>query len=202
MMSLNFSGRGKVAFLVLAGCMIWVFSNTVQPGSAAAFTEATGYELGLRYSYGQTFKGLETVSFNSIMPRWGVFLTQPDNPLMGKLRLSFIVEGIVGSAETSTHSGWNLGITPLLKISYPFGSRFLGFIEGGAGVIWQNIDTSTYYNTFNFSPQAGGGVDIRVIDNFALSLAYRFQHNSNAGLYAHNPDVNSNFVMIGVSYYY
>ena len=99
-MSLNFSGKGKVALLVLAGCMVWVFSSTVLPDMAAAFTEATGYELGLRYSYGQTFKGLETVNFNSIMPRWGVFLTQPDNPLMGKLRLSFIVEGIVGSAET------------------------------------------------------------------------------------------------------
>ena len=31
MMSLNFSGRGKVALLVLAGCMIWVFSSAVLP---------------------------------------------------------------------------------------------------------------------------------------------------------------------------
>ena len=78
----------------------------------------------------------------------------------------------------------------------------MGYIEGGTGVIWQNIDTPTYANSFNFSPQVGAGVDIKVIGNFALSLAYRFRHTSNAGLYAHNPDVNTNFVMIGVSYYY
>ena len=63
MMSLNSSGRGKVALLVLAGCMIWVFSSAVAPDTAAAFTEATGYELGLRYGYGQTCKGLETIEF-------------------------------------------------------------------------------------------------------------------------------------------
>jgi opacity protein-like surface antigen len=201
-MSQDSSVRRKIALSILAGCLTWVFLNAVHPGTAAAFTEATGYEVGLRYGYGQTFKAWETVDFNSILPRWGVFLTQPDNPFLGKLRLSFLVEGIIGSAETNNSRGWNLGITPLLKISYPFGSRFLGYIEGGAGVIWQNIDTPTYASTFNFTPQIGAGVDIRVIGNFALSLAYRFLHTSNAGLYSPNPDVNSNFFMIGVAYYY
>ena len=39
-MSLNFSGRGKVALLVWAGCMIWVFSSAVSPNTVVAFTEA------------------------------------------------------------------------------------------------------------------------------------------------------------------
>ncbi len=121
--------------------MIWVFSSAIQPGTAAAFTEDTSYEVGLRYGYGKTCRAHETIHFNSIMPRWGIFLTQPDNSILGKLRLSFLVEGIFGTAQAS-NSGWDFGFTPLLKISYPWG-RVLGYIEGGAGVIWENID-STY----------------------------------------------------------
>ena len=78
----------------------------------------------------------------------------------------------------------------------------MGYIEGGAGVIWENVDSPTYAHSFNFSPQIGAGVDIKIIGNYALSLAYRFRHTSNAGLYAENPGVNSNFFMIGVTYYY
>jgi hypothetical protein len=179
--------------------MIWVFSSAIAPNTVIAFSEASN-ELGLRYGYGKTCKAQETIEFNSLLPRWGVFLTQPDNPVLNKLRLAFVVEGILGAA-TASNSGWDIGFTPLLKISYPWG-RVLGYIEGGVGVIWENIDTPTYAHAFHFSPQIGAGVDIKIINNYALSLAYRYRHTSNAGLYAENPDVNSNFVMIGVAYYY
>jgi hypothetical protein len=200
-MSLDFSVRGKVALFVLAGFMTWVFLSALQPVPAAALTEESNYELGLRYGYGKTCRASETIHFSSVLPRWGVFLTQPDNPLLGKMRLSFIVEGIIGTLEAS-HSGWDIGVTPLLKISYPLGSRILAYIEGGAGVIWENIESHSYAHAFNFSPQAGAGIDIKIAGNYALSLAYRFRHTSNAGLYAGNPGVNSNFLMIGIGYYF
>jgi opacity protein-like surface antigen len=193
--------RCKVALLVLATVLVWVFFNDVQLGRAAGLAEQSTYEVGLRYGYGQTCKASETIHFSSLLPRWGVFLTQPDNPLLGKLRLSFIVEGIFGTLRAS-HTGWDLGITPLLKISYPLGSRVLGYIEGGAGVIWENIDSPTYAYSFNFSPQVGAGIDIRIVGNYALSMAYRYRHTSNAGLFSENPDVNANFFMIGLCYYY
>jgi hypothetical protein len=192
--------RCKVALFVLAICLTWVFLNAFQPGTAVAFTEQAGHELGLRYGYGKTCSGAETIHFSSFLPRWGVFLTQPDNPVLGKLRLSLIIEGIFSTLHAS-HTGWDLGATPLLKISYPWG-RVLGYIEGGAGFIFENIQSPTYASSFNFSPQLGAGVDIRVIGNFALSLAYRFRHTSNAGLYYPNPAVNSNFLMFGIAYYY
>lgn len=193
-------GRWKVAFLVLYVFMIWVFGSAVQPNPAAAFTQASRYEFGLRYGYGQTYGTPETVHFHSFLPRWGVFLTESDNPILGQLRLSAILEGILGSMHASNR-GWDIGITPLLKISYPMG-RVLAFIEGGAGMMWENLDSPTYAHTFNFSPQFGVGIDIKIIDHYALSLAYRFRHTSNAGLYADNPGVNTNFILIGLSYYY
>jgi hypothetical protein len=198
-MLLNSSVRWNAAASILAALMLLV-CLAGKPHPAAAFTEASSYELGLRGGYGQTCKARETLHFYNVLPRWGVFLTQPDNPYLGKLRLSFLVEGIFGAIQDGNR-GWDAGFTPLLKISYPLGP-VLAYLEGGAGIIWENIDSPSFAHCFNFSPQVGAGLDIKIFRNYALSLAYRFRHTSNAGLYAENPGVNSNFFMIGVTYYY
>jgi hypothetical protein len=36
----------------------------------------------------------------------------------------------------------------------------------------------------------------------ALTLAYRFRHSSNAGIYDENPAFNVHFVQAGLTYYY
>lgn len=167
---------------------------------ALAFTAGAKAEFGLRYGYGQTIQAHETLHFNSFFPRWGIFLTKANNPVLGRLRLSLVLEGILGSI-TDHNRGWEIGMTPLLKLSYPFG-RILGYLEGGAGLIWENIDSPTYAHTFNFSPQIGVGFDINLFGGYALTLGYRFRHTSNAGLYRENPGVNSNFFLIGLAYYY
>jgi hypothetical protein len=196
------SMRRNPAFLTGLMVLICILGGLQQTtvASAEAFTEDSRFELGLRYGYGQTCKAHETLHFNSVMPRWGIFLTQPDNPYLGKLRLSFLLEGLIGAVNDG-NIGWDIGVTPLLKISYPI-HRVLAYIEGGAGVIWENINTVSYAHCFNFSPQFGAGFDIKIYKNYALSLAYRFRHTSNAGLYKENPGVNANFFLVGVAYYF
>ncbi len=184
--------------LVIFGLFLTLTGFASRP--ALAFTEAAHAEFGLRYGYGQTIQAHETLHFNSFFPRWGIFLTKANNPVLGRLRLSLVLEGIIGSI-TDHNRGWDIGITPLLKVSYPFG-RILGYIEGGAGLIWENIDSPTYAHSFNFSPQIGVGFDINLFGGYALTLGYRFRHTSNAGLYRENPGVNSNFFLIGLAYYY
>ena len=46
--------------------------------------------------------------------------------------------------------------------------RVLGYIEGGAGVIWENIDSISYSHCFNFSPQVGAGVDIKIVQKLCF----------------------------------
>lgn len=183
-------------WVALVGIMGFAQSSAAAP----AFGDSQ-YEMGLRFGYGQTYNAGETVRFYDWLPRWGIFLTQPGNSVLGNLRLSLVIEGVIGVLEAG-HSGWELGFTPLLKVSYPLSSRVLGYIEGGAGIVWENIDSPTYAHVFNFSPQIGAGLDIKIVGNFALTLAYRFRHTSNAGIYDENRGVNSNFGMVGVNYYY
>jgi hypothetical protein len=199
MMMLDSFVSRKTAPLVLSALLLLICLSG-KPCPAPAFTEASSYELGLRVGYGQTCRARETLRFYNVLPRWGVFLTRSDNPYLGKLRFSFLLEGITGAIQDG-NLGWDIGFTPLVKISYPWGP-VLAYIEGGAGVIWENSHSPSYAHAFNFSPQAGAGLDIKITGNYALSLAYRFRHTSNAGLYLHNPGVNSNFFTLGVTYYY
>jgi opacity protein-like surface antigen len=185
-----------VILAVLAAGLAW-------PGGAgAAASEFSRYngELGLRFGYGKSTKKAD-VRFYSLLPRWGIFLIRPGHTLLAGLGVSFVVEGIISAADAED-SGFELGITPMLKISYPLFPRVLIFVEGGAGLITESFDSPAVAHAFNFTPQVGAGLDISLRPNWALSLAYRFRHSSNAGLYKENPAFNVNFVHVGLTYYY
>ncbi len=186
------SGLCSVAVLVLV-----VGVSGAAASDFAAFTK----ECGLRFGWGRSAHADENITLYSFLPRWGLFLTDENNPYLGKLRLSVLLEGQISVADC-THGGWEFGLTPLLKVSYPVLDRVLAFAEGGAGVIWENIDTVAIAHTFNFSPQVGAGFDIHLAKGFALTLAYRWRHVSNAGLYDDNQNFNCHFGHLGLTYFY
>ena len=156
-------------------------------------------EVGLRFAYG---KNTQTASVHlySLLPRWGIFLMPPGKK-WGPFGASFVVEGIVSIAGAE-ETGFELGITPLLKLSCLLFPSVLFYIEGGAGMITESIDSPALAHAFNFTPQAGAGFDIAMTSQLALSVAYRFRHSSNAGIYAENPAFNVNFIQCGLNYYY
>ncbi len=168
--------------------------------SAAEFDyERFHQEWAVRASYGNSIRKA-TVNLYSLLPRWGIFLVPPGQPRLAGLGVSFVVEGIVSIADAD-NTGCEAGLTPLLKLSFPLGKQALLFAEGGAGVIWENFKSPTVSRTFNFTPQFGGGADIALTPSLALTLAYRFRHSSNAGIYKENSDLNVNLFQIGLTYY-
>jgi opacity protein-like surface antigen len=156
-------------------------------------------EVGLRFAYGKNTKKA-TVHLYSLLPRWGIFLIPPGKQL-GAFGISFVAEGIVSIAGAD-ETGFELGITPLLKFSCLVFPSVLAYIEGGAGLISESIDSPALAHAFNFTPQVGAGFDIALNPQLALSVAYRFRHSSNAGLYKENPAFNVNFFQAGLNYYY
>jgi len=156
-------------------------------------------EVGLRFAYGKNTKKA-SVHLYSLLPRWGIFLIPPGKQL-GAFGISFVAEGIVSIAGADD-TGFEVGITPLVKFSCLLFPSVMAYIEGGAGLISESIDSPALAHAFNFTPQVGGGFDIALTPQLALSVAYRFRHSSNAGLYDENPSFNVNFFQGGLTYYY
>jgi len=156
-------------------------------------------EVGLRFGYGKNTK-TASVHLYSLLPRWGIFLMPPGKK-WGPFGASFVVEGIMSLAGAD-EVGFELGFTPMVKFSCLVFPSVLAYIEGGAGLITEAINSPALAHSFNFTPQVGGGFDIALTPQLALSLAYRFRHSSNAGIYKENPAFNVNFFQAGLNYYY
>jgi|UniRef100_A0A7V6A4L9 lipid A 3-O-deacylase len=159
------------------------------------------HDMGLRLGYGFSMSG-PSVHLYSLLPRWGIILINPHaSALPGKLGISFELEGILSIAEAED-TGWELGITPLLKFTLPVTGFLHPFLEGGVGIITQQFNSPRVPHSFNFTPQVGVGCDLAVTSRWALTLAYRFRHSSNAGLVQPNPGLNMNLFQAGLTYFY
>jgi len=185
------------------GLMVMVLAALVLlpgPVKAAEFDVSKfDQEVGLRFAYGKNTHGA-SVNIYSLLPRWGMFLKAPGKN-WGPFGASFVVEGIV-SVASAEEVGFELGFTPMVKFSCLIFPSVMAYIEGGAGIITESIDSPAIAHAFNFTPQFGGGFDIALTPKLALSLAYRFRHSSNAGIYKENQAFNVNFGQAGLNYYY
>ena len=185
------------------GLMVLVLATLVLlpgRGKAAEF-DVTKFnqEVGLRFGYGKNTK-TASVHLYSLLPRWGIFFVPPGKS-WGPFGASFVVEGIASIAGAD-EVGFELGFTPMVKFSCLVFPSVLAYIEGGAGLITESINSPAIAHAFNFTPQVGGGFDIALTPQLALSVAYRFRHSSNAGIYKENQAFNVNFFQGGLNYYY
>ena len=185
------------------GLMVMVLAALVLlPGrvKAAEFDVSKfNQEVGLRFGYGKNTT-TASVHLYSLLPRWGIFLMPPGKK-WGPFGASFVVEGIV-SVASADEVGFEVGFTPMMKFSCLVFPSVLAYIEGGAGLISESINSNAIAHAFNFTPQVGAGFDIALTPQMALSVAYRFRHSSNAGIYKENPAFNVNFFQAGLNYYY
>ena len=181
--------------MVLAACLLLPGAVLGAEFDVSKFNQ----EVGLRFAYGKNTQKA-SVHLYSLLPRWGIFLMAPGKS-WGPFGASFVVEGIASIAGAE-EVGFELGFTPMMKFSCLVFPSVLAYIEGGAGLITESINSPAIAHAFNFTPQVGGGVDIALTPQLALTVAYRFRHSSNAGIYKENPAFNVNFFQAGLNYYY
>ena len=187
-------GKGVVA-LVLA----LVLALPVLASGAEFDTNKFNQEMGLDFAYGKNDHNASVRLF-SLLPHWGIFLVRPGHAL-GPFGLSFVAEGILSVADAE-QTGFEVGITPMLKASVLLFPGVMAYVIGGAGIISESIDSPAIAHAFNFTPQVGCGFDIALTSQTAFEVAYRFRHSSNAGLYAEDQAFNVNFFQAGLNYYY
>lgn len=192
-------GRGFGSLTLAFLLIISLFSSTML--QAADFNlSGCRYDLELRLAYGHNLRS-PAVRLYTLLPRWGVFVAPPHGSLPGGLGLSLEVEGIISVAEAE-NTGWEIGLTPLLKFTLPLSRGLHLFLEGGAGIIGENFKSRAIPHAFNFTPQAGAGLELALTPRLGLTLAYRYRHSSNAGLYPENPPFNVQFFQTGLIYFY
>jgi lipid A 3-O-deacylase len=74
------------------------------------------------------------------------------------------------------------------------------FIDGGAGVMVTTSDVPSKGASFNFTPQAGAGVNIKLKEQKRLMLGLRWHHISHADLFGANPGRDSIMGYVGVQF--
>ena len=132
-----------------------------------------------------------------IRPSWNT------NPLCGiKPRygdLDVAIEGFALSTS-SPERGSILGVTPLLRYSYPVYNQWRLYIEAGAGPAYLGIHTYEQERSgFSFYDQIGAGATYRLQDRLNLQIGYRFGHFSHGGvLQTRNRGIETHTVLFGI----
>ncbi len=80
--------------------------------------------------------------------------------------------------------------------------RVVPYVLAGGGPLFVDLGLPTMGTKLCFSYQGGTGLQYLIDRNTALSLEYRYHHISNAGTANPNEPINSNKLLMGISFYY
>ena len=106
---------------------------------------------------------------------------------------------LFGGVQHSPASDWIIGLTPHLRYDFATGTRWVPFVDAGAGVTATSIGGPDLSNTFEFNLQATAGTHYFLRNNLALTFETRFVHISCAGISSPNHGVNGVWATIGVA---
>jgi len=98
--------------------------------------------------------------------------------------------------------GWLIGLTPHLRYNFATGTRWIPFLDGGAGATATGIGPPDLSGTFEFNLQATTGVLWFLRDDLALTGDVRFMHLSCAGIHHPNLGVNNVGFFVGVTWFF
>lgn len=79
--------------------------------------------------------------------------------------------------------------------------RVVPYVLAGGGPLFVDLGLPTMGTKLCFSYQGGTGLQYLIDKNTALSLEYRYHHISNAGTASPNEPINSNKILMGISFY-
>jgi opacity protein-like surface antigen len=109
---------------------------------------------------------------------------------------------LFGGAQFSPSTEWIVGLTPHLRYNFATGTRWVPFIDAGAGVAGTGINGPDLATTVEFDLQGGAGVQYFVASNVSISLEARYLHISNAGIKEPNLGLNGITGMLGIAFFF
>jgi lipid A 3-O-deacylase len=115
--------------------------------------------------------------------------------------VEFRIELFSGS-QFSPETEWFVGLTPHLRYDFATGTRWVPFLDAGAGVTATGIGAPDLGGIFEFNLQPGLGVEWFIKDTMALTLECRYVHWSCAGISNPNLGLNAVAGMMGLTFYF
>ncbi len=109
---------------------------------------------------------------------------------------------LFAGAQFSPNNDWFIGLTPHLRYNLATGTRWIPFVDAGAGVTVMGIDQPDLSSVFEFNLQAGTGVHWFVRDKLAVTVEARYFHISDAGMSRPNFGLNGVTGMIGLTWFF
>lgn len=109
---------------------------------------------------------------------------------------------LFAGGQYSPESEWLVGLTPHLRYNFATGTRWIPFLDAGAGVTATSIEHPDLGGTFEFNLQAGLGAHRFVRDNLAVTAEARYMHISCAGIDKPNHGLNDVIGMIGLTWFF
>jgi hypothetical protein len=109
---------------------------------------------------------------------------------------------LFGGVQFSPSGNWVVGLTPHIRYNFATGTRWIPYLDLGAGVSATGIGAPDLSGTFEFNLQANTGVRWFIRDNLALTFEAGYLHLSDASISRPNLGVNALKGMIGVSWFF
>lgn len=109
---------------------------------------------------------------------------------------------LFSGAQYDPGTRWLVGLTPHLRYNFATGTRWIPFVDAGAGVTATSIGPPDLSGTFEFNLQPGTGVQWFIKENLALSLEARYLHMSCAGIHDPNLGLNGVSGLLGIACFF
>jgi lipid A 3-O-deacylase len=109
---------------------------------------------------------------------------------------------LFGGEQFYPAANWVVGLTPHLRYDFATGTRWIPFVDAGAGASATGIGYPDLSGTFEFNLQAYAGVHYFIRDNLALTFQAGFMHLSDAGLHEPNQGINFARGLLGVAWFF
>ncbi|HEV8340820.1 MAG TPA: acyloxyacyl hydrolase [Candidatus Binatia bacterium] len=159
-----------------------------------------GHGLSLPFGGGRDTE-LEDVQFFYFAPRFSVGISDPiggNSWFRGNFEL--VLEGALHYIF-EPKDGLAGGFTPLIRYNFLTGTRWIPFVQLGAGLLALEANLKSQSDGLNFTPQGGVGVHYFISDRTSLTGEWRLHHISNARIHENNSGINSSLFMFGITYF-
>jgi opacity protein-like surface antigen len=109
---------------------------------------------------------------------------------------------LFGGAQFDPDARRFIGLTPHLRYNFATGTRWVPFVDAGAGLTATTIGPPDLSGTFEFNLQAGTGLQYFLRDHLAIGLEARYVHWSCAGMHKPNQGLNGITSLLGLTYFF